>query len=245
MKIGLQLYTCRDLLDADLWGGLDKIASVGIKHVETAGLYGHSAAEIKKGFDDRGLKATSMHVGIDECKEKFDQTVSDAKTLGAETVVVPWIDIKRYPNGWPEFAGHLNELGFRFAGQGLKFAYHNHDFEFAPIGDTYGFELLWQHVDPKLVHAELDLAWVTKPGHSAVDWINRLNGQVVLAHFKDITPDNVLADVGSGRIEWKSVIQACRDAKVEYAVIEHDDPGDAIKSITSSHAYLTGLGLTD
>ncbi|MBS1707261.1 MAG: sugar phosphate isomerase/epimerase [Armatimonadetes bacterium] len=245
MKIGLQLYTVRDPLEKDLLGGLDKIAAIGFKNMELAGLYGKSAAEIKKAFDDRGLKAVSTHVGIDACEKHFDQTLEDAKTFGYNTVIVPWIDIKAYPGGWPEFAARLNDIGAKFAEHGITFGYHNHDFEFAPVGDTYGFELLWQHTNPKLVHAELDLAWITKPGHSAVDWINRLNGQVVLCHFKDIDAEGNLADVGKGRIDWAPVIQAAKDANVQYAIIEHDNPGDAFASIEASHKHLVSLGLTD
>jgi len=245
MKIGLQMYTVREALDADLLGGLDKIASIGFKNLELAGLYGKTAEELKKEFDARGMTAVSTHVGIDACEKDFDKTLADAKVFGYKYVIVPWIDIKNYAGGWPEFAAKLNDVGARFAEHGITFGYHNHDFEFAPVGDTYGFELLWQHTDPKLVHAELDLAWITKPGHSAVDWINRLNGQVVLCHFKDIDADGHLADVGAGRIDWAPVIQTAKDANVQYAIIEHDNPGDAFKSITASHKHLTSLGLTD
>ena len=58
--LGLQLYSVRDLLKQDFAGTLQKIAAIGFKEVEFAGLFGLAPADVKalarqEWFDDAGV----------------------------------------------------------------------------------------------------------------------------------------------------------------------------------------------
>ena len=69
-ETGLQLYSLRDSFKTDVPGSLDKVKGFGIKLVEAAGTYGLPAADVRKMFDDRGLKAVSGHFGYDRYENR-------------------------------------------------------------------------------------------------------------------------------------------------------------------------------
>ncbi|MFN8027419.1 MAG: sugar phosphate isomerase/epimerase, partial [Acidimicrobiia bacterium] len=54
-RLGLQLYTVRDEVAADLPGSLQRVADAGFVGVETMGTYGLAPAELARILDDHGL----------------------------------------------------------------------------------------------------------------------------------------------------------------------------------------------
>lgn len=245
MKISVQLYTLRALLEKDLWGTLDKLSSEGFRNVELAGLYGHTPEEFRMGLSERGLKAHSMHVGLDQAKEHLDQTVQEAHTIGLEFVVVPWLDPKSFGGGWKEIAEILGDLAQEYKQNDLKLGYHNHAFEFEQTGGKSGFEVLWENAGPDL-HAEVDLYWVKKGGANPVDWLHRLAKQCDQAHFKDMDAEGEFTEVGSGSLDWDAIIRAGKEMGLRYAIIENDQPKiDPLESVAKSRRFLLSKGLTD
>ena len=65
MQVAVQLYSLRSVLEPQLDTSLDKLASIGYRVVETAGMYGLTAAQLRQKFEARGLSAISSHVGLD------------------------------------------------------------------------------------------------------------------------------------------------------------------------------------
>lgn len=245
MKISVQLYTLRSLLEKDTWGTLDKLSGEGFRNVELAGFYGHGAEEFRIGLAERGLKAHSMHVGIDQAKGQFDQTVQDAHTIGLEFVVVPWIDPKAFKGGWKEIADVLGELAVTYKQNDLKLGYHNHAFEFEKSDGTTGFETLWSNAGQEL-HAEVDLFWVKKGGEDPVAWLHKLAQQCDQAHFKDMDSKGEFTEVGDGSLDWDAIIQAGKQMGLRFAIIENDQPKiDPLESVARSRKFLLDKGLTD
>ena len=244
MQAGVQLYTLRDTLGQDLDGGLKRIAEIGYRFVETAGLYDLSASELRNKFDANGLIAVSSHIGLTEIETNFKQVVADAQTLGLSLIVMPWISADAYPGRWEEIASRLNGVGATLADEGLRLAYHNHDFEFKEDNGVVPFEFFADHLDPESVGYEIDLAWVAHAGQDPAAWITRLGEQIDCLHFKDVTADGQLCDVGKGKIDWDSVLKAAEEVEVTSGLVEHDNPGDAFASITASKEFLASKGVT-
>ena len=61
-RIGLQLYSVRDLMKADVPGTLAKVAAIGFKEVEFAGLFGRDAKDVRAMLEKNGLTAPASHV---------------------------------------------------------------------------------------------------------------------------------------------------------------------------------------
>lgn len=246
MKIGVQLYTLRSSFEKDLWGTFDALAAQGFKNVELAGTYDLEPAELAKGLKERGLKASSAHVGLDQFENGIDGVAEFAKAFDIQHVVVPWLDPSAR-GAYKELGEKLTKFAVALEPHGIKVGYHNHDFEFEKSGEEMGYEVLWQHADTKKVFAELDLYWVVRAGEDPVAWLKELSGNVPFTHFKDMKKDDTFfTEVGSGRIDWKALIEAGKKAGVKYAIIEHDQPEmDPLESVKKSREYLLGLGLKD
>ena len=131
----------------------------------------------------------------------------------------------------------------RLSAAGLRFAWHNHDFEFEPLADgslpiehLLGDRLLW----------EADLAWVVRGGADPRHWIERYRGRIPLVHVKDIAPagdkadEDGWADVGAGTLPWSELWRQCVAAGAEMMIAEHDNPSDFDRFARVSAAAMRG-----
>jgi sugar phosphate isomerase/epimerase len=241
-NVGLQLYTVRDAMAKDLDGTLAAIAAAGYHLVETAGMYGRSAAELRALFDKHGIRTVAGHYPLAELGSSPETAFATAKTLGQEYVVVPWLDpSQRTAETFGSLPSRLNKLGEQARSAGLKIAYHNHDFEFENFGGTTTvMERLLANTDPALVSFELDGYWAFKAGRAPAELVARYPGRFVMLHLKDSTaaPEKAFADVGKGVIDMPRFIAAAQRNGLRYAFVERDVAPDPLASIRASHDYL-------
>jgi sugar phosphate isomerase/epimerase len=245
LPLGIQLYTVRDLLATDFDGTLAALRRIGYREVEFAGLHGHPPGQVRALLDRLGLRAPGGHVGIPAITDGLDQTIAEARTLGLEYVIVPWIDEDaRTATGYRRIAATFNSAGARLRAAGLTLGYHNHWFEFDPLADspaTCGYDLLLDGTDPELVVMELDLYWIRKGGKDALHYFRTHPGRFRLVHVKDMGTDGSMVDVGQGVIPWPTMLPAARQAGVRHFLAEHDNPPDPLAFARATYAYLRTL----
>ncbi|HYS68981.1 MAG TPA: sugar phosphate isomerase/epimerase [Gemmatimonadaceae bacterium] len=243
-KVGLQLYTVRDLMQADLPGTLAKVAAAGYQEVEFAGYFGRTPAQITALLRQNNLTSPSSHLGLDVF-EKNPSVLADAKAIGNEWATLPWLPEERRKtlDDWKRLPGMLNTFAAQAKSQGLRFAYHNHDFEIRPIDGVRPYDLLLGGTDPSLVDFEMDLYWVVFGGGDPLDFFNRYPGRFKMVHVKDSAgpPDNKMVDVGSGKIDFATIFAQSDKAGIKHYFVEHDQPADPIATITNSARYLHAL----
>lgn len=244
--IGLQLYTVREIFKTDPVGTLEKVAKVGYRELEYAagGYTEMDHAMLRKAMDRLGLTAPSVQVGYPDLLDRFDATLTMAKTLGAEAVVLGFLGPEhRSAAAWAEAVANCNRFAEKLAKAGLVFAYHNHDFEFttAPDGVTL-FDRLVKDRDPDLVRFELDLYWAVKGGQDPKAIIRRLGGQIYSYHAKDMKPDGSMAAVGTGTIDFASIFRLDAVSGVRRIFVENDQaPAPYIPDISTSLRNLRRL----
>ncbi len=242
-RVGLQLYTVRSLMAADLAGTLDAVARVGYREVEFAGTFGHPPERVRAWLDAAGLTAPAAHVGMEELTGPgLDAAIEAALAMGNRWLVLPWLDESmRTAEGYLRAADILNAAGARTAPHGIRVAYHNHAFEFDPLpGGTTGFALLADGLDAALVDLEIDLHWSAAAGADALDLFDRWPGRFPLTHLKGLAADGGMTEVGAGVIDWSEILAASGQAGFEHHFVEHDNPDDPLASVTASFLYLTG-----
>jgi sugar phosphate isomerase/epimerase len=253
---GIQLYAVRDVIQTDPAGTLAALAGMGYREVELAGLYGRSAAEFRAALDAAGLTAPAGHVGVPALTDNLVQTIADAKVLGHKYLILPWVGEEyRTVDGWGRAAELLNRAGERCRRAGLTVGYHNHDFEFAPLGQfervdrdgrthpVRGYDLLLANADPKLVKFELDLYWARQGGVDALRYFHDYRGRFRAVHVKDMAADGSMVDVGQGVMDWPALLHAARRAGVEHFFAEHDEAKDQLAFARASAEYLRTLRL--
>ncbi len=244
MALGIQLYTVRTLARRDLDATLGALSSIGYRTVELAGWYDRPIGEWRELLDKHRLTAPSAHVPFPEDDAAWDATLARVRETGCRWAVIPWVDTRwrGAADDWMRLAQRLSVLGARAAEQGVRLAYHNHDFEFAAVGDESGFEILRREVDRETVAFELDLYWLVKAGEEPEAVLRALEF-VPLLHCKDIGPAPTLAmrDVGAGTLDWRALVARARAARAEACFVEHDEPEDPLASARRSHATLAPL----
>jgi sugar phosphate isomerase/epimerase len=200
--VGIQLYSVRADMTKDPMGTLKQLAEMGYKYVEHANyinrkFYGHSAAEFKKVLDDLGLKMLSGHTVMgkqhwDDSKKDFTDawkfTVEDAAVAGQKYVVSPWLDdsLRKTYDDLVRYMEVFNKSGELCKKSGMKFGYHNHDFEFSQkLNDKKVFDIIMDNTDPALVAQQLDMGNLYNGGAKAIDIAKQYPGRFELMHVKD------------------------------------------------------------
>src|SRR5215471_7768504 len=185
-KVGIQLYTVRDLMKADFEGTLAKVAQTGYREVEFAGYFDHTPAQVRAVLDKNGLASPSCHVGYENTAEdKWSATLETVKAVGHQYVVCAWIpeESRKTADDWKRTCDRFNKAGQAAQAAGIQFAYHNHNFEFAPLADkSLPYDLLLAGTDPKLVQLEIDLFWITFAGADPVAYFMKNLGRVPMVH---------------------------------------------------------------
>jgi sugar phosphate isomerase/epimerase len=240
-QIGLELYTVRSLATTDMIGTLRKVAEVGYPTVEFAGYGGVPASELRAVLDDLGLKAVASHVPLDHFANRFDEVVVELQTLGIKDAIVPWVAPERRAEFFADnaaLARTFNDWGARCRNAGLRFGYHNHDFEFAPAPNGKGtlLDALLDATDPSLVHLELDAYWAAYAEVDPISILQRYTGRVPILHVKDMAAgsDRAIAAVGEGVLPWGEILAAAEDAGTEWFIVEQDNPKDPLVDIATS-----------
>jgi len=241
-KIGVQLYTVRDLMKNDFTGTLEKVAAIGYKEVEFAGYFDNKPEDVRKLLERLKLQAPSVHVGIDLLRDKLDTVIQTSKAVGHKYIVCPWLaPADRTLEKYKSHAALFNKVGAACLKAGIQFGYHNHDFEFEMTDGKIPFDVLLAATDPKLVQIELDLFWIRKGGQDTLAYFAKYPGRFALCHVKDMTADQKMVDVGKGQIDFAKIFAQAKQAGLKHYFVEHDQPENPLQSITVSCQYLKGL----
>jgi len=181
----VQLYTVRDAVSADLQGAVARVAEIGYEKVEPYAFV-ERAAEYEAAFRASGVTAPSGHAPVidsDDPQRAFDA----ARQLGIETVIDPFVPSDRWQTADDahRLADRVNELAQLAAGSGLRFGYHNHQWEFANTVDGRPvYELFVERLAPEVV-LEVDTFWATVGGQDTPALLRGLGDRVQFIHVKD------------------------------------------------------------
>ena len=247
---GLALYTVRDSMASNPKATLKAVADAGYAYVESADyaegkFYGMTPAEFKSTLDSLGLTAISAHMGM-VTLENADQLIADVKAAGITYFVIPvppmgmfTVDPATNTLGMKGTAAELvsimNTIGEKCHKAGLKLLYHNHDFEFMPLADgTVIEDVLLEKCNPEWVNFQMDLFWVTKANANALTYFEKYPGRFKAWHVKDMDKEGKFAPVGTGTIDFKSILAQKEKSGMEFYLVEQDqtfglDPMEAIK----------------
>ncbi|MDE2370227.1 MAG: sugar phosphate isomerase/epimerase [Burkholderiales bacterium] len=227
--ISFQLWSSR--ADKDLDAQFAAFKALGYTDMQPFHSQYDDPAGMKRLLDAHGLTAKTGHFNTSMFEDEYDRVVAAAHTLGMTLCVAPWLNVEDRSSEvapWKRWGEKLRGYARRLAADGLKFAWHNHDFEFVRLPDgSYPIEhLLGDEVD-----WEIDVAWAIRGGADAKAWIERYRGRIPAVHVKDLAPAGTTseggwADVGHGVINWQPLWDASVAAGSQLMVAEHDAPDD-------------------
>ncbi len=259
--VGIQLYSIRDAMTADVKGTLKKVSDIGYKNLELAGykdgkFYGYTASEFKKIVGDLGLVPLSSHTQVESASISLDKSklMADVHAeLGVKFCIKPWIEeVDRNIESYKKMIADCNEVAKITKSVGIQFGYHNHNFEFAKTdGIVPYYDLFLPGMDANLITMELDLFWASKAGQDPVAMFKKYPGRFQLLHFKDMHTKQApfytvikddICSVGEGVIDFKHILAAKKIGGMKYLFVEDDNQGNgkpfegidkSIKNITT------------
>ncbi len=244
--VAAQLYTLRDFLKTpeDIGKALKRVKTIGYNAVQASGIGSVEPQVFKQLADEAGVKICASHISYDRLKNDLEAVIQEHKTWDCRYVGLGSMpdQFRSSKDGFMSFAKEFNEISKRIFDRGLKFIYHNHKFEFEKFEGATGMELLLSGTDPEAFGFELDTYWIQAGGANPVEWIKKVEGRMEVVHFKDMAIKNdrqLFAEIGEGNLNWRAIIDVCRDTKVQWYAVEQDEcRRDPFESLQMSLEYL-------
>ena len=232
-NFGIQLWSVRDDLAKDPKGVLKQLASYGYKQIESfegdKGIFwGMSNTEFKSYMDELGMKIISSHCDINK---DFEKKAADAAAIGMKYLICPYkgpLEKIKNIDEFKKFADEFNQKGEICKKNGIRFAYHNHDYSFANMNGEMGQDVMMKNTDASLVDFELDMYWVVAAGQDIETWLKKYPKRFRLCHVKDRKKDAPLTErdasvvVGTGSIDYPKILKTAKKQGMEYYIVEQE-----------------------
>ncbi len=271
-RMGIQVFGLRELLVADPQKVFKALAEIGIKNIELfdPATLNNYVPMIK----DLGMTALSTHflpgyisgkwetvkqIGMTPPENyTFENIVDDCAknevtNLGI-AIMMP--EERQTLDDYKRFAELVNQHAAISKKAGVQLYYHNHSFEFKPTNGVLPFDEMLKIFDRTLVKIELDVFWTVIAQNNPLEWIAKLGDQLLFIHLKDLKANTpldytvfevdpaIFMEIGSGSIDYKSVLEASKTAGVQNVFLDQDHTAmDKIESIKKSYEYLKNLGI--
>lgn len=244
-KKGYQLYTIRENMvdSASIEAAFAETHAMGYEQVETFGymsgnFFGYTPEGLNDAIHAADMSSPSGHylpmeLAMGEVgpisTENIPAMLDAAEALGQKWIIIPWMnEAWRTAEGYEHLVVYLSQLGEAARERGLIAAWHNHDFEFAPLDPNdpesiTAYEYLLKSLEGTNVVFEMDLHWVAFAGENPVDWFENYPGRFPLWHVKDFAADTVTqVPVGQGVIDWENIFNHAELSGLEHYFIEQD-----------------------
>jgi len=229
-NFGIQLWSVRDDLAKDPKEVLKQLASYGYTQIESfegkGGMFwGMTNSEFKTYMDQLGMKIISSHCDINK---DFEKKAAEAAAIGMKYLICPYKGPQKDLDAFKKFAEEFNQKGEICKKNGIRFAYHNHDYSFANMNGEMGQDIMMKNTDPKLVDFELDMYWVVAAGQDIEAWLKKYPTRFRLCHVKDRKKGAPLTDkdesvvVGTGSINYPKILKTAKKYGMEYYIVEQE-----------------------
>ena len=246
---GLQLYTLRDDLPKDPKGVLKQVSSFGYKQVEgyegPQGMFwGMSNTDYKKYLDDLGMTMVSSHCDM---TKDFERKAAEAAAIGMKYLICPYLGAQKTLDDYKRFAETFNEKGEICRKNGIRFAYHNHDYSFKQLDGQYPQDVMMSITDPATVDFEMDIYWVVTAGEDAEAWLKKYKDRFRLCHVKDRKKGTTEAadsvTLGTGSIDFAKILRVAQDNGMQYYIVEQEkyEGTTPLKAVEDNAAYMKAL----
>jgi sugar phosphate isomerase/epimerase len=240
--IAVQLYSVREQLAGDFEGTLRRIAAMGYAGVEFAGMYGDSPSSAFALCRELGLQIPAAHFNFNA--DDADAQIAQLASSGVSTLICAWLPPQRFETleSVRQVAQELNVMNEKARAHGLRFAYHNHDFEFTErAGVGIPHDVLRELTDTAVAF-ELDIYWIKVAGLDPAAVIGQVGNRAPLLHVKDGSgARDAMLPLGQGIIDIAGAVRA--GSAAEWLVVELDaTQGDMMNAIEESLRYLKALG---
>lgn len=230
MRLGAQFYSIRNHTQTPdgVEDAFREMKEIGYQTVQLSAICQMDAGELKRISEKYALPIVTTHTPAARILNETDAVIAEHKLFGC-----PEIGIGSMP---PEYRGSVESVRKfikdftpamkKIRAAGLRFAYHNHAFEFADLGGTNAYEILITEM-PDLFFI-VDTYWLRYAGQDIEKTIERLKDRIVSVHFKDMAsePQGAICPCGDGVIDFQPILSLCDRLSIPEALVEQDNAPD-------------------
>lgn len=249
MKISVQIYSIRDA--GDLETQLQLAKSSGFDWIESVATHDLGPQAFADRVAAAGLRVSSMHVALAmlETPQGLAHIREACRLTACPLVVMPWLPMGERPAtgaGWQALGRRLAALGEAFAADGIRFAYHNHEWELLQYEGRMALDWLFSVSTPEQVGWEADLGWVRRGGLQPAALAQQYAERLVSVHCKDIAPPATAVEedgwttLGQGLVGWTELFPALLRLRptLDLFVFEHDKPVHFSRTLSDSRRFM-------
>lgn len=248
IPIGLELYSVRNELAADVRGTLKAVAEMGYEGVEFAGAPQHPAEMLKELLEEFKLICCGWHTPFNMVQDdKIESTIAFNKTIRNPYVIIPGVSAKT-KDDWLNHAKFFNKVADKLAPHGMFTGYHNHHTEYTPFdsGET-PWDLFFGNTKKEVI-MQLDLGNALYGGADLVGILKKYPGRPTTIHLKPYSKkaakDNPHAGfrpiIGDDDVPWKEIFHLCETiGDTKWYIVEYES--DAYPPLESVERCLKAL----
>jgi sugar phosphate isomerase/epimerase len=248
---GLQLYSLRADMPKDPRGVLKQVASFGYKQIEgfegDQGIFwGMTNTEFKRYMDDLGMNFITTHCNIDK---DFEKKAAEAAEIGMKYLICPHKGMQKTIDDFKKIADDFNKKGEICKKNGIRFAYHNHEYSFAQLEGQLPQDVMMNNTDPALVDFEMDIYWVVTGKQDPITWLKKYPNRFRLGHVKDrikgATERDASCTLGQGSIDYPTIVKDAKKLGMHYFIVEQEryDNTTPLEAAKDDAVYMKKLPL--
>ncbi len=224
---GIQLWSVKEALYKDTVGVLTHLSKCGFKKIESfegdKGIFwGMKNTEFKKTLDGLGMNIVSSHC---EISKDFERKAAQAAEIGMKYLICPHKGAQKSLDNFKKFADEFNACGEIAKKNGIRFAYHNHDYSFVPMDGVVPQDLMMNSTNPATVDFEMDMYWTVAAGVDPIAYMDKHPNRFKLVHVKDLTKTASGIEscvIGKGTIDYKSLLPQVAKRGVQHMIVEQE-----------------------
>jgi sugar phosphate isomerase/epimerase len=246
-RIGLELYTLRDVMPRDPEGTLAAVRRMGYTDVEllwSFGNFGRTTAQVKAALDATGLRAPSAHMDAATILKDWERSLETAKLLGHEYLIVPSFtrETSRTLDDWRAWADRFNAAGATARRAGIWLAFHNEAEHMKPIDGQVPYDVFVERLDPSLVRLQLDTGNMLIGGGDPMRYLAKYPDRYWSFHLKDVVADRSRdTQLGTGIFDIGAFLAAVPALDSKPVYVEHESAADEMEAARNDFAYLRDL----
>jgi sugar phosphate isomerase/epimerase len=254
--IGIQLYMVREDMKKDPAGTLKKLGEMGYTQIESFGgddgiFWGKSNKEFNNMAKENGLTLISSH--YEGNNDGFEKTAALSAEIGMKYLIYPWKGPQKSIDDFKRIADEFNGYGAICKKNGLRFAYHPHDYPYKKVDGQLPINVLLDNTDPDLVDYEMDIYYTITEGLDPEYYIKKYKPRFRLCHMRDVmkvrlpagSKEESACDLGDGIINYKQLLSTALKNGMLYFFVEQSRlfHETALQSAAVNEKYLRNLKL--
>ena len=257
MKLGVQLFGCSKLYNADPAGFLKRVKAMGYDLVEPCVSFGAEPIPFAWHVDDlkrhadmvreAGLELYSFHSFSDAMWELLPRHIDVCREFGFKRIVLQYGKRPLEKAALDDFAAHCVEAADALAPYGIELWLHNGwpDVK-AQVEGVSAHEYLLRACGGKL-GSQVDTGWAVCGGAKLDEFLKENAGYIKAIHYKDVATlldakgyaENVA--LGKGIVNNEAAFRLAMEKDLIQIMDQDNSEGDIMEDLDQSAKYIFAL----